>query len=55
MSTDIATDALIARWIEPNPHHAAPSEAWVLPRCVSVWVVIGQLTLDWGKSALVAE
>src|SRR6266487_4029975 len=42
------------RWIEPNPHEPDPAEAWVLPRCVSAWGVIGQLKLDYWKTDLVA-
>lgn len=46
---------LITRWIEPNPHKPGPAEAWVLPRCVSVWAAVRQLELEGGQSERVAE
>ncbi|HZU76622.1 MAG TPA: hypothetical protein VFA70_07645 [Dehalococcoidia bacterium] len=54
MSTAAAQE-LITRWIEQNPYHPEPASAWVLPRCVSVWVVIRQLELDRGDVASVAN
>lgn len=49
MSTDIAREQLIARWIEPNPHKPGSAEALVLPRRISVWALIELWRLD-GKS-----
>jgi uncharacterized protein (DUF433 family) len=54
VSTDTATDELIGHWITRNPHKSDPAEAAVLPRRTSVWVVIGQLQLDYGKAESVA-
>lgn len=35
--------ALITRWIEPNPHRPGADEAWVAGYGVPVWALIGQL------------
>jgi hypothetical protein len=45
---------LFGRWIEPNPASAEAAEALVLPGCISVWLLIGQLKLDYRKAELVA-
>ena len=55
MSTDTSADQLIARWIESNPDRPDPAHAWVLPRHVSAWVVIGQLQLEDGNVETVAD
>ncbi len=55
MSTDTATEQLIARWIEPNPHKPGPAEALVLPRRVSVWALIELWRLDGENLLAVAE
>ena len=47
-------EQLVARWIEPNPQRAGVAEAWVLPGCVSAWVIIGQLKLEYWKAEVVA-
>lgn len=57
-TTDVNTksdEALITRWIEPNPHRPEPAEAWVLSGCVAVWVVIRQLELEQWKPQGVAD
>ncbi len=46
--------AAVRRWIEPNPARPGAAEAWVLPACVSVWVVIRQLQLEGDRSDVVA-
>lgn len=53
MST-AAQQTLIARWIESNPHKADAAEAWVQPRCVSVWSIIRQLELEGGNASAVS-
>jgi len=50
-----AEERAIARWIEPNPHKPGPAEAWVLPYCVSEWVIIRQLQIENDDVAEVAE
>lgn len=54
MNTQTTSDqALISRWIVPNPHKPDPAEAWVLPAHLSVWAVIAQLELDgWDLSGI---
>ena len=48
-------DALIKRWIEVNPNKPGPADAWVLPGCVAVWVLIRQLDLEGGAVETVAN
>jgi hypothetical protein len=56
MRTRVAVaNKLIDRWVEPSPHKPGPAEAWVLPGCVSIWVVICQLEIEAGKAEVVAE
>ena len=55
MSTETAAeDKLIRLWIESNPHKPGPEDAWVLPRYVPIWALIGQLELDGWRTLAVA-
>ena len=38
-----ASDALIRRWIEPNPYHPGQADARIRDAGVPVWALIGQL------------
>lgn len=38
--------ALIARWIAPNPYKPGPAEAWIGPYGLSVWRTIAYLELN---------
>lgn len=49
-----ARERALRRWIEPNSNEPKAAEAWVLPACVSVWVVIRQLQLEGDRSDVVA-
>lgn len=51
MSIDIATDELVARWIELNPHKPGPAEARVRGYGVAVWALIGQMALERGDDS----
>ncbi len=55
MSIDTEQEALIARWIQPNPHKPGAAAAWVLPHHVSVWAIVMQLQLDgWNVPGVAA-
>ncbi|HEY7293852.1 MAG TPA: hypothetical protein VH916_02380 [Dehalococcoidia bacterium] len=43
------------RWIVPNPHKPEVAEAWVLPKHVSVWVIVRQLEIEGGQADVVAD
>jgi uncharacterized protein (DUF433 family) len=43
------------RWIVPNPHKSEVAEAWVLPRHVSVWLIVRQLEIEGGQAGVVAD
>jgi len=34
-------DALIARYLEPNPHKPGPADVWLKDYGVSVWALVG--------------
>lgn len=55
MAAKTTSKDLITRWIEPNPNKPGPADAWVLPRCVSVWAVVQQLQLDYWNMEFVAD
>jgi uncharacterized protein (DUF433 family) len=47
--------ALIDRWIEPNPHRPDPAEAVLKSYGVSVWALVGYLAMVCGDAARVAQ
>jgi uncharacterized protein (DUF433 family) len=55
MTSETASEEMIARWVQPNPHKEGPAEAWLPASGVSVWVLINQLHLDGWKVERVAK
>ena len=49
-----ADEALIDRWIEPNPHKRRVDEAWLKDSAVPVWAIIGYLEAASGDIEQVA-
>ena len=47
-------EALLGRWIEPNPHKRRVDEAWLRDSAVPVWAIIGYLEAVQGDIAQVA-
>jgi uncharacterized protein (DUF433 family) len=43
MSTD---DALIERYLEPNPNRPGPADWWLKDYGVSVWALVGQWKVE---------
>lgn len=43
MTEQREAQALIERWIEPNPHRRGADEAWVVGYGVPVWALVGHL------------
>src|SRR5947209_8042436 len=41
--TVLDEQALIERWIEPNPHYPGRAEAWIKDYAIPVWALIGDL------------
>ena len=50
-----SADALIARYIEPNPHHPGPADVRLRDYGVPVWALIGQYQATARDAACVAE
>lgn len=55
MQTQSRNDALIAAYIEPNPHHAGADEARLKQFGVSVWAIIDKYQTAKGDIAQVAR
>ncbi|MDQ3702016.1 MAG: DUF433 domain-containing protein [Chloroflexota bacterium] len=43
MTEQQEAQALIERWIEPNPHRRGVDEAWIVGYGVPVWALVGHL------------
>jgi len=51
---DRSEQALIDRWIEPNPHKRQADEAWLVDFATPVWALVGYLTAVNGDADQVA-
>ena len=49
-----ADEALIDRWIEPNPNKRRTDEAWLKDSAVPVWAIVGYLEAVHGDILQVA-